>query len=191
MKRVGIFGGSFDPIHSGHAIIANIASQSEYIDEVWIMVSRKNPLKERYAEAGEKERLEMAALVAQHCENVKVSDFEMSLPSPSYSYDTLIALKKKYPENSFFLIIGSDSLQDFDRWKKSDQIKKEFGLLVYPRPGYPINVSDEKHIKYLTDAPEIEISSTRIREFLKEGKNVNYLLPISVAKYIKEHDLYK
>ncbi|MDE6339986.1 MAG: nicotinate-nicotinamide nucleotide adenylyltransferase, partial [Muribaculaceae bacterium] len=120
--NIGIFGGSFDPIHTGHAIIANYASQWEALDEVWLMVSPQNPLKEDNTLSSEDMRCEMAEIVAKDCANVRVSRFEQKLPKPSYSYRTLSLLREKYPEHTFTLIIGSDNWQEFPRWRANDRI---------------------------------------------------------------------
>lgn len=189
--RIGIYGGSFDPIHSGHGIVANFVSQCNVVDEVWLMVSRKNPLKPHSTYAGDKERLAMAALVARKCRNVKVSDIEMSLPSPSYTYDTLTLLKKLHPEDEFILIIGSDSLENFESWKNHEGIIKEFGLIVYPRPGYVMPLEEPENVKFLQGAPEFGISSSLIREYIKSSWNINFFTPPEVAEYIKEHHLYQ
>ena len=188
--RIGIFGGSFDPIHIGHSMIANYASQSGVVDEVWIMVSRRNPLKPESTKASEKERLEMAKIVAEKCHRVKASDFEFGLPTPSYSYDTLKALKKQYPEDEFVMLIGSDSLQNLKDWKNYDLIIKDFGLLVYPRPKITIEEWPEGNVKKLEGCPETDISSTFIRKMIKEGKNINYFVPADVAAYIEKHRIY-
>ena len=189
--RIAIYGGSFDPIHSGHAIIANFVSQCGLVDEVWLMVSRKNPLKENSTFASDDQRLEMAEMITSDCRNVKVSDFEIHLPIPSYTYNTLTELKKKYPDNEFVLLIGSDNFTVFDKWKNSQEIQKEFGLIVYPRPGYPLPEAEPENVTFLCGAPEIVISSSLIREYVRDGWNINYFVPINVARYIQEKKLYK
>lgn len=187
---IGIYGGSFDPIHQGHAIVANFVAQCNVVDEVWIIVSRQNPLKENSTIASEKDRLAMARLVARDCRNVKVSEIEMSMPTPSYTIDTLRELKKRFQQYDFKIIIGSDSLENFKNWKDSEKIRSEFGLIVYPRPGYPIKGEEEFNTTYLTGAPEFGISSTLIREYVKSGWNINYFVPLSVSNYIKINNLY-
>ena len=188
---VGIYGGSFDPIHTGHAMVANFIAQCNIVDVVWIMVSRRNPLKMHSTIATDAQRLEMASLVAENCKNVKVSDLEMTLPTPSYTYDTLSELKKRYPENIFKLIIGSDSLQNFHNWKNADKIQNEFEVIVYPRPGFPLEGQEPDNMTFLTGAPEFSISSSLIREYVSSGWNINYFTPISVSEYINTHQLYR
>lgn len=188
---IGIYGGTFDPIHTGHSMVANFVSQCGVVDEVWLLVNKKNPLKIQNSEAPELSRLEMAGLVASNCKNVRVCDIEMSLPSPSYSYDTLMELKRLYPENSFKMILGSDSYQGFSHWKENDRIQKEFGLIVYPRPGYSLPQREPENTIFLNGAPEFSISSSLIREYVKSGWNINYFVPTVVAEYIMINRLYK
>lgn len=188
---IGIYGGSFDPIHMGHAIVANFVSQCNVVDEVWLMVSKRNPLKSHGTFASDSDRMEMARMVAKKCKNVKVSDLEMSMPVPSYTIDTLLELKKRYPENDFKIIIGSDNLENFRKWKNSERIIKEFGLIIYPRPGYPLPVEEPAGMTFLNGAPEFSISSSLIREYISSGWNINYFVPVAVSDYIMKNQLYK
>ncbi|MCH5226711.1 MAG: nicotinate (nicotinamide) nucleotide adenylyltransferase [Muribaculaceae bacterium] len=187
---IGIYGGSFDPIHTGHAMVANFVSQCNVVDEVWIMVSRQNPLKPHATIAGDLARLEMAELVAQNCKNVKVSDIEIRRPLPSFTYDTLCELKKLNPEKDFKLIIGSDSLANFDKWKKYDLILENFGVIVYPRPGFLLPETEPEGMTFLNGAPEFSISSSLIREYIASGWDINFFVPLAVSSYIKKHRLY-
>lgn len=188
---IGIFGGSFNPIHTGHAIIANYISQQSGIDEVWIMVSKRNPLKRAQEPASDIHRLKMAELTARECgSNVKVSDLEMRLPAPSYSYETLKKLKEENPKDNFKLIIGSDNLEIFDQWRNSDKILDEFGLIIYSRPGHEIKDKYLKNSIIIENGPSMDISSTFVRDSLKRKLNINYLVPLAVATYIKENKLY-
>lgn len=188
---VGIYGGSFDPIHTGHAMVANFVAQCNVVDEVWIMVNRRNPLKPDKTFASDLQRIEMAKLVANECQNVKVTDIEMSLPSPSYTYFSLKALKEKHPENEFKIIIGSDSFHSFANWKNSREILKEFGVIVYPRPGYQLPECEPSGFTFLNGAPEFSISSSLIREYLASGWNINFFVPVAVSLYISKNNLYK
>lgn len=190
--RIGIFGGSFDPIHSGHAMIANYASQWETLDEVWLMVSPQNPFKDDGSLSSEEVRCEMAEIVAAECSNVRVSRFEQHLPKPSYTYRTLTMLREKYPEHTFILIIGSDNWIEFDRWRNCDEIVAEFEILIYPRPGYEIDDSSlPGTVSVMHNAPQALISSTFIRQSVKEGKNVNFFVPAGVYDYIRRNNLYQ
>ena len=187
---IGIYGGSFDPIHTGHATVANFISQCNVVDEVWIMVSKKNPLKINKTYASDFHRLEMAKIVASGCVNVKVSDIEMYLETPSYTVNTLKELKKRYPEHNFKFIIGSDSLQNIYQWKNIDVILKEYGLIVYPRPGYPMPELEPVGMQFLNGAPEFSMSSSLVREYVSSGWNINYFVPLSISEYIKKNNLY-
>ena len=189
--KIGIYGGSFDPIHIGHAIVANYALQWGNLDEVWILVSPQNPLKSNI-HASDCDRLKMAESVFMGIENIKVSDFEFSLPIPSFTYTTLSELKKRYPEHEFSLIIGSDNWKIFNKWANSVKIIEEFGVLIYPRPGFDVSISEvPENIKILDDAPQVIMSSSFVREALKNGKNVNFFVPDAVCQYIETKKLYK
>ena len=189
--RIGIYGGSFDPIHTGHAMLANYIAQTGEVDEVWLMVSPLNPLKKGTLPAPDLHRLAMAREVAEQCRGVKASDFEFSLPIPSYTYTTLCRLREAYPGDSFRLIIGSDNWQEISRWRDPDKIIREFGLLIYPRPGYPAEGPFPKGVTLLEGVPTIDMSSTFVREMVREGKNINYFVPLCVSDYIRTHGLYK
>ncbi|MCH5229007.1 MAG: nicotinate (nicotinamide) nucleotide adenylyltransferase [Muribaculaceae bacterium] len=188
--KIGIFGGSFDPIHTGHAMLANFISQCNIVDQVWLTVSRKNPLKEHSTYATERQRVEMVKLVAAYCSNVEVCLEELNLPYPSYTYNTLCHLQKLFPQNEFKIIIGSDNLSTLHQWKESEKILQEFGVIVYPRPGYPLKGEEPSGMKYLNGAPEFSISSSLIREYISSKWNINYFVPLEVAEYIKINKLY-
>ena len=161
------------------------------MDQVWIMVSKKNPLKLQETTASEDQRLEMANFVAENCKNVEVTDIETYLSSPSFTIDSLEALKRKFPQHSFKVIIGSDSLENFSNWKDSERIQKEFGLIVYPRPGFPLPPIEPDNTTFLNGAPQFSISSSLIREYVASGWNINYFVPLSVSNYIREKKLYQ
>lgn len=189
--EIGIYGGSFDPIHTGHAMVANFVAQCNVVDEVWIMVSRRNPLKANDTYATDSQRFEMVSLVAEKCRNVKASREELSLPYPSYTYDTLKYLQKKYPGHTFSLIIGSDSLERLSEWKNSRDLQREFRIIVYPRPGYPFPELEPDNMTFLNGAPTFGISSSLVREYVKSDWDINYFVPASVSDYIKLHKLYR
>lgn len=190
--RIGIYSGSFDPIHTGHAMVANYVSQWGGVDELWLMVSRLNPLKAGHAPSEYVHRMAMAGLVAAKCRKVVVSDFELSLPLPSYTYVTLCKLREHYPMHEFVLVVGADNLLSLDKWRNPEEILKEFGMIVYPRPGYELPVSLPEGVTVLGDGvPEAYVSSTFIRDSVARGKDVNYFVPCEVAEYIRNNNLYK
>lgn len=192
--RVGIFGGSFDPIHNGHVELARYALEYGGLDEVWLMVSPRNPLKPHATAATNEQRLAMARLATEGINGIEVSDFEFSLPLPSYSWLTLTRLRELYPYNQFRLIIGGDNWKEFARWKNPDLIIKEFGVMVYPRPGETLP-SPPTGVKILENAPQMPVSSTEIRRLLRKSDEtsmakVREMLNPGVLKYISEHKIY-
>lgn len=189
--RIAIFGGSFDPIHTGHAMLVNAVSQTDAADEVWIMVSPQNPLKQGRKMTDFAHRLAMAELVAEKCHAVKASGFEDSLPRPSYTYLTLCRLREHYPEHRFTLLIGSDNWNIFHSWRDYEGIIREFGVLVYQRPDCPVSGELPEGVKLIADVPMTLLSSTMIRRYLAEDKNVNFMLPAEVLEYINENGLYR
>lgn len=175
--KVGIFGGSFNPIHNGHISLALQLKEQAGLDEVWLMVSPQNPLKQSCDLLDDEQRLQMARLAVKDVEGIVVSDYEMHLPKPSYTWNTLQALSKDYPDCEFVLMIGGDNWQLFDRWYRADDIKANYRIVVYTRtPG---------------DPGFIDISSTDIRRRIREGRGIRRLVPKAVADYIKEHKLYQ
>ncbi len=188
-RRVCIYGGSFDPVHTGHAIVASYVSQWCGFDEVWIMVSRHNPLKGG-THASDTDRLAMASLMAEKCRNVRVSDFEMHLPVPSYTYTTLRLLREAYPDCEFSLLVGADNWGNFSRWRDHDHILDEFGIVIYPRRGFEPEKTLPPGVRYLEEAPRMEISSTFIRKAIGEGRDVDFFLPADVKEYAEARHLY-
>lgn len=190
--NIGIFSGSFNPIHVGHVILANYIVEFTEIDEIWFLVSLQNPLKFEDELSDEQSRLEMTELALQKYAKFKVSDFEFSMPKPSYTIDTLRSLREKYPDDTFSLIIGADNWNVFESWREYDKIWEEFTLKVYPRLGSRITIPNKlKHRVEALDSPIVEMSSTFIRESIAEGKNISAFLPEGVYEYIIEKGLYK
>ncbi len=178
--KIGLFFGSFNPMHIGHLVIANYMARCTDLDRVWIVVSPHNPLKSKSILADARKRLAAVKKAIGRSAKIKVSDVEFSLPQPSYTVDTLGHLKKKYPKNEFVIIIGSDNLKQFPKWKDHRRILKNYQIYVYPRNGVKSlsgfrTVKSLKNIK-LIDAPCVDVSSTYIREQQKMGKDVRYLL---------------
>ena len=190
--KIGIFGGSFDPIHIGHAIIAQHIITSGVVDRLWFMVSPLNPLKvDKDRHVADTDRLRMVEMVSRPMEGVETSAFEFSMPRPSYTIDTLNALQAKFPDDEFYLVTGGDNWQIFDKWRNSEEILAKYHLLIYPRLGYEVIIPDElKDRVALLDAPIIELSSTEIRERLAKGLSVRYSVPDEVLGYIERHHLY-
>jgi len=192
MKRVAVYCGSFNPIHIGHTVLANYICEYCDIDEVWFSVSPENPLKETVGMASDEHRMEMVRLALEGYPRFLLCDIEMHLPRPSYTIHTLEALKKQYPELSFVLMIGADNWDIFSLWKEPERIIQEFGLIIYPRKGCGETLKgvDRPNVT-LIDAPEIEISSTYIREAFVQGKNPRFFLSEKVYEYIRKHQIYK
>ena len=186
--KVGLYFGSFNPIHVGHLIIANHFQQFTDLDQVWFVVSPQNPLKKKSSLANEYDRLEMVELAIKDYSNLRASNIEFTLPKPSYTIDTLIHLNEKFPEHDFALIMGSDNLDGISKWKNAEILMRDYQLYVYPRPGY----SQEENLDNveMVEAPLMEISSTFIRNSIKDGKNTKPMLPPKVWEYLDGSNLY-
>lgn len=191
--KIGIFGGSFNPIHSGHAIIAHHIISSGAVDRLWLMVSPVNPLKVGLEQqVADTDRLRMVEMVTRPLENVETSAFEFTMPKPSYTIDTLNALQAKFPDDEFYLVTGADNWVIFDRWRNSKEILAKYHLLVYPRLGYDVVIPEELCDRVtLVDAPIIELSSTAVRERLAQGLSARYYVPDEVLSYIERKGLYR
>lgn len=188
--RTGLFGGSFNPIHIGHLALANYLCEYDELDELWFLVSPQNPLKEHADLLDDAQRLELVRLAIEGYPRFKVSDFEFSLPRPSYMVHTLDKLKEAYPDHQFCLIIGSDNWQTFSRWYEHERLLEENQILIYPRPGFPVEPHAlPKHVR-IAEAPLLDISSTFIRESLRSGKDIRFFLPRPVYQTIIEKQLY-
>jgi len=189
--KTGLFFGSYNPIHTGHLIIANYMANHTGLDEVWLVVSPHNPLKDKAGLSNMYDRLEMATLATHKTENIKVSDIEFSLPQPSYTIDTLTHLHERYPTKEFVLIMGADNLVSFKKWKNYEVLLKNYQIYVYPRPGADVSEWKNHPAITFTDTPLMEISSTFIRKAVKEGKNVQFFLPDKVIDFIDSKGMYK
>ena len=191
--KIGIFGGSFNPIHSGHAIIAHHIISSGAVDRLWLMVSPVNPLKVGLEQqVADTDRLRMVEMVTRPLENVETSAFEFTMPKPSYTIDTLNALQAKFPDDEFYLVTGADNWVIFNRWRNSKEILAKYHLLVYPRLGYEVVIPEELRDRVtLVDAPIIELSSTAVRERLAQGLSARYYVPDEILNYIERKGLYR
>jgi nicotinate-nucleotide adenylyltransferase len=192
MKRIGIMGGSFDPIHTGHAIIARHMLEQCGLDQLWLMVSPENPFKSGHRMASELHRLRMTELVSRRIAGVTTSGFEMSLPRPSYTIDTLRALRERFPDDEFALVIGADNWAAWDRWKNGDEILAHHHVYVYPRLGSEVVIPPALSSRVtLVAAPIIELSSTQVRQRASAGQDIDFLVPDAVSAYILKHNLYR
>lgn len=189
--NIGLFFGSFNPIHTGHLIIANYIAHYTTVDQVWLVVSPHNPLKSKSDLINMYDRLEMAKLATDNAENIKVSDVELKLPQPSYTIDTLTHLTERYPEHQFHLIMGGDNLASLKKWKNYEIILRDFKILVYPRPGFQNPELAAHSSVTITDTPQMEISSTFIRKSISKKKNVRFFVPDSVIAFIESKNLYQ
>ncbi len=189
-KTVGLFFGSFNPIHIGHLIIANTILEEKVVDEIWFIVSPQNPFKKQKNLAHEFDRLNLVeAAIADHF-HMKVSDIEFQMPKPSYTADTLAYLINKHPDVNFKLIIGQDNLKNFPKWKNHEVILEQFGLLVYPRPNSkPSPLENHPNVKFI-EAPQMDISATFIRKSVKNNRSIKYLVPDAVIDQIKAKKLF-
>ncbi len=193
MKSIGLFFGSFNPIHLGHTQLAEYIFEYSGVDEIWYIVSPRNPLKEQSELIDEHLRLRMIEMATEDKDYLKVSDIEFDMPKPSYTINTLQALTEKYPEDNFILLIGSDNMQIFDQWKDYQTILDEYSILVYPRKVFDYEPFEEIYsdMQILEEAPFFEISSTEIRELIKNNQDASQWLHPDVYQFIKENNLYK
>ena len=185
--RIAIFSGSFNPIHNGHLAIAREALAQDAADELWFLVSPQNPLKKNIDLLPETDRLEMVKLAIGNETGMKASDFEFHLPRPTYTINTLEKLREHYPEHQFKLLIGGDNLAIFQKWFQYKRIIDEFGLIVYPRPGFDTeNLPKFPNVTIIT-APLIDLSATEIREKLVNGESITEMVPGKVATFLQQH----
>ena len=190
--KVGLYFGSFNPIHHGHLVIANFILEHAHLDQVWFVVSPQNPLKRSATLLNEYHRLHLVRLAVENESRLKASDIEFKLPKPSYTVDTLAYLHEKYPNEAFSVIMGSDSFQNLAKWKNYRWLLKNYPIYVYRRPEHenPPNYPDARHVE-IVDAPLLPISSTDIRNKIKKGQSVRYLLPDSVLEEIEKSGYYR
>lgn len=191
MAKTGLFFGSFNPIHTGHLIIASYMANFTDLDEVWLVVSPQNPLKNKKGLGNMYDRLEMARLAIEPAEQLKVSDIEFNLPQPSYTIDTLAYLQEKHPAKEFVLIMGADNLASLKKWKNYEVLLKNYPIYVYPRPGSDVTEWINHPSITLTETPEMEISSTFIRQALKDNKNIQFLVPENVIAFMDSKNMYR
>ncbi len=188
--KIGLYFGSFNPIHIGHLIIAEFMQQNTDIQKVWFVVSPQNPFKNKSSLLNAYHRLHLVKLAIEDNPNLEASDIEFHLPTPSYTIDTLVYLEEKYPQHQFYIILGSDSFQNIKNWKNADLLLRKYPFIIYSRPNF--SIADFYGADYqVVNAPLLQISSTYIRTQIKNKKSVRYLLPEAVFKEISENHYYQ
>jgi nicotinate-nucleotide adenylyltransferase len=193
MKKIGLFFGSFNPIHIGHLILANYILENTDMEQLWFVVSPHNPFKDKKSLLKDHNRLEMVNLAIKNYPKMKASDIEFSLPKPSYTIDTLTYLREKYPQYMFALIMGEDNLASLKKWKNSELLIQQNQIIVYPRIVENVatdETSTHPNIQKI-NAPIIELSATEIRNMLKSGKNTRPMLPPEVFEYLDGSSFYQ
>jgi nicotinate-nucleotide adenylyltransferase len=188
--EVGLYFGSFNPIHTGHLIIANHILNETNLQKIWFMVSPQNPFKKSETLLNEYDRFHLVQRAIEGDDRLKASDIEFSLPKPSYTAHTLAYLREKYPGHSFSIIMGSDSFQNLGSWKNPEAIISNYRILVYKRPGFEVENKLRAHIQVM-NAPLLEISATYIRDLIKAGKSIKYLVPAAVEEEILGYGFFK
>jgi nicotinate-nucleotide adenylyltransferase len=188
--KIGLYFGSFNPIHTGHLIIANHVLNETDLQRIWFVVSPQNPFKPSSTLLNEYDRLHLVRIAIEKDERLKASEIEFSLPKPSYTSHTLTYLSEKYPSHQFTLIMGSDSFQNLGKWKNAESIVKNFPIIIYKRPNHEVVNELNAQINVM-DAPLLEISATYIRECIHKGKSIKYLVPKAVEEEIEKSSFYK
>jgi nicotinate-nucleotide adenylyltransferase len=189
--KTGLFFGSFNPVHIGHMAIANYMVEYTDLDKLWFVVSPHNPLKEKSSLLADYHRLEMVNVAINDDNRFKASNIEFKLQQPSYTINTLTYLNEKYPKNEFIIIMGSDGLETFHKWKNYKLIIENYKRYIYPRPDTDPKIMENIENGIIVNAPLMEISSTFIRESIKKGKDVRHFLPLKVWEYLDEMNFYK
>jgi nicotinate-nucleotide adenylyltransferase len=190
--KIGLFFGTFNPVHIGHMVIANYMVEYTDLEQIWMVVTPQNPFKQKESMLKDHDRLHLVRLAIGDDNRIRGSDAEFSLPQPNYTSTTLAYLKEKYHENDFALIMGADNLNHFHKWKNHEEILENHDLYVYPRLEANEGGEYRQHYKVnYVDAPVMKVSSSFIRKAIAEGKNVNFYMPTNVAKYVEEMNLYR
>ena len=188
--KIGLFFGSFNPMHMGHKIIASYLVEFSDLEKVLFIVSPQNPLKQKKTLLDQNHRLQIIRAEVEDNPKLAVSDVEFSMPQPSYTIDTLVRLKEEHPEHEYALIMGADNLQNFHKWKNFEQILEDYSIYVYPRHGYEVEGSHE-NIHLIEGVPQMEISASFIRNSIKQGKDISYLMTEKAWEYTDEMNFYK
>ena len=188
--KIGLYFGSFNPIHTGHLIIATHIINNTALDEVWFVVSPQNPFKKSAGLLNEQHRLALVKIAIEGETKLKASNAEFKLPKPSYTIDSLVYLSEKYKGNTFSVIMGSDSFQNINKWKNYEQILSNYNIYIYLRVNFPVAENQPENI-ILLHAPLIEISSTDIRRYIKNSKSIRYMVTDAVMQEIEAMHYYK
>ena len=189
--KIGLYFGSFNPVHHGHLIIANYILQNTDLEQLWFVISPQNPLKPSTALLNEYHRLFLVQVAIEGESRLRASDIEFKLPKPSYTVNTLAYLNEKYPNYQFAIIMGSDSFQNIKNWKNYQHLLENYPVYVYTRPGHiPARTEAAANIYYL-NAPMLEISATHIRNTVRSGKSIRYLVPDKVMEEIERNGYYR
>lgn len=188
--NIGLYFGSFNPIHTGHLIIASHVMNETSLQQVWFVVSPQNPFKPAAALLDEYQRLHMVNLAVENDDRFRASEVEFKLPRPSYTIDTLTYLKEKYPQHTFSIVMGSDGFQNLPKWKNAELLMRDHEIIIYQRPGFPVTETRDARTIVL-DAPLLDISATHIRNNIKSGKSIQYLVPEKIREEIEKNNYYK
>lgn len=189
-QKIGLFFGSFNPVHVGHLIIANVMAENTDLNKVWFVVSPQNPFKPSKSLLHEFDRYDMVKAAIADNYKLEVSDVEFHLPKPSYTIDTLTVLSERNPQKDFRVIIGEDNLINFEKWKNHAQILDQHGLYVYPRPGVTNSAIGRHPNVKMVEAPLLDISATFVRQCIKDNKSIRYLVPEPVEQMIRSRNFY-
>ncbi len=190
-RQIGLFFGSFNPVHTGHMILANYMATQTELDEVWLVVSPQNPFKKASSLARDHDRLHLVELAIGDTPHLKASRVEFDLPKPSYTIDTLAVLRDKHRNYDFALIMGSDNLASLHKWKNAEIILRDYPIHVYQRPGYPGGELAEHPGVTVYDVPLMHLSATYIRTCLRAGNSIRYLVPDAVAEELAKSGMYR
>ena len=191
IKKVGLFFGSFNPIHTGHMIIANYMLEFSDLDDVWMVISPHNPLKEKKTLLADHHRYYMVQVAIEDNPRLRACNLEFKMPQPSFTIDTLVRLEEKHPDHQFVLIAGTDIFPTFHKWKNYEILLENYKFYIYRRPGFDAGIySNHPHVM-IFDAPLMEISSSFIRQAIAEGRDIRYFVPDKVYNYIREMHFYE
>ena len=190
-KKIGLFFGSFNPIHVGHLVIANFMATQTDLEQIWLVVSPQNPLKEKKSLARDHDRLNLVRIAVEDNSLLRASDVEFGLPKPSYTIDTLTYLSEKYPDKQFSLIMGGDNLASLHKWKNYELLLRDYEIYVYQRPNYALGDLVAHPNVHIVEAPLMQISASYIRKCIAEKKSIRYLVSERVLEEIERSGLYR